>query len=74
MGWSSGSSLFANIAEVIASRIVDEDIRRDVYDVMLNEFSNHDCDTLDECYDIDDVLDAALDTFLNVTYEDGEDY
>ena len=66
MGWSSGSRLFADIAEVIADNVTDEDERRTVYDAMIIAFIERDCDTLDKCFDIDHVLDAALNEALDI--------
>lgn len=73
MGWASGSSLFADIAEVIADNVTDEDERRTVYDAMIASFMERDCDTLDECFDIDHVLDAALNEALDVDDEEEEE-
>ena len=73
MGWASGSSLFADIAEVIADNVTDEDERRTVYDAMIAAFMDRDCDTLDECFDIDSVLDAALSEALEVDDDDDND-
>lgn len=73
MGWASGSSLFADIAEVIADNVTDEDERRTVYDAMIASFMERDCDTLDECFDIDYVLDAALNEALDVDDEEEEE-
>lgn len=73
MGWASGSSLFADIAEVIADNVTDEDERRTVYDAMIVSFMERDCDTLDECFDIDSVLDAALNEALDVDDDEEEE-
>lgn len=73
MGWASGSSLFADIAEVIADNVTDEDERRTVYDAMIAAFMERDCDTLDECFDIDPVLDAALNEALKVDDDEEEE-
>ena len=60
MGWSSGSGLFAEIAEVIADTVADEDDRRIIYEAMIEAFMDRDCDTLEECVGIDHVLDEVL--------------
>lgn len=73
MGWSSGSSLFADIAEVIANSIASDDERRSVYDAMIEAFVERDCDTLDECLGIDHVLDAALSEILELDIDFEED-
>lgn len=61
MSWSSGSRLFAGIAEIIAETISDESERKLLYKGMIAEFESFDCDTLFECRDIDPVLDSVLD-------------
>jgi hypothetical protein len=77
MGWSSGSSLFADIAEVIANTVADDDERRTVYEAMIESFMDRDCDTLDECLGTipDPVLDAALTEALDIddNYADDDD-
>jgi hypothetical protein len=61
MSWSSGSRLFAGIAEIIADTISDENERKLLYKGMIAEFESFDCDNLFECRDIDPVLDSVLD-------------
>lgn len=74
MGWSSGSGLFADIAEVIADNVADEDDRRIIYEAMIEAFIDRDCDTLDECVGIDHVLDELLDeTLSEEEVEDDDD-
>lgn len=73
MGWSSGSSLFADIAEVIANNVTDEDERRAVYDAMIEAFTERDCDTLDECVGIDHILDEALADALDLDDDEEDD-
>lgn len=73
MGWASGSGLFADIAEVIADTVADEDDRRIIYEAIIEAFMDRDCDTLDECTGIDHVLDEALSEALNIEIESTED-
>lgn len=68
MGWNRGSELFARIAEVIETVVDDEDDRREIYTVMITAFEDFDCDTLEECTDIDYVLDELLEE----AYGDGD--
>lgn len=60
MGWSRGSELFGRIAEVIEAVVTNEVDRREIYSEMIAAFEEFDCDTLDECIDIDHVLDDLL--------------
>jgi len=73
MGWASGTGLFADIAEVIANSVTNDDERRTVYDAMIEAFIEYDCDTLDECLGIDHVLDAALSDILELDSDTEDD-
>lgn len=69
MGWSSGSRLFADVAEIIRDVVDNEDDRASIYREMIMAFEARDCDTLDECTGIDHVLDEVLDRH----FDDDED-
>lgn len=73
MGWSSGSGLFEEIAEIILDVVDDEDDRREIYQRMIEAFECRDCDTLAECVGIDHVLDEVLDEAYGEPDEDEED-
>jgi hypothetical protein len=73
MGWSSGSSLFSDVAEIIAENVVDDNVRKLVYMRLIEAFQNYDCDTLDECTDIDPVLDKLLEALVEEDEEDEDD-
>lgn len=60
MGWSTGASIFAEIAETISRYVGDEDDRKTIYKELVELFQDYDCDNLDECADIDFVLDEVL--------------
>jgi hypothetical protein len=72
MSWSSGSSLFSDVAEIIAENVVDDNVRKLIYMGLIEAFQNYDCDTLDECTDIDPVLDTLLEALVDED-EDDED-
>jgi hypothetical protein len=59
MGWSSGSKIMTEIIETLMETIVDEDDRAETYSALIDIFEDHDCDTLDECLEIDDVFDGV---------------
>jgi len=73
MGWSSGSSLFSDVAEIIAENVVDDNVRKLIYMGLIDAFQNYDCDTLDECMDIDPVLDTLLEALVEADEEDEDD-
>lgn len=72
MSWSSGSRLFAGIAEIIADTISDENERKLLYKGMIAEFESFDCDTLLESKGIDHVLDDILDEIYEPV--EGDDF
>jgi len=74
MGWSSGSSLFSDVAEIIAENVVDDNVRKLIYMGLINAFQNYDCDTLDECMDIDPVLDTLLEAMVSADDEDEDEW
>jgi hypothetical protein len=73
MSWSSGSSLFSDVAEIIAENVVDDNVRKLIYMGLIDAFQNYDCDTLDECTDIDPVLDKLLEALVEEDEEDEDD-
>ena len=60
MGWSTGASIFAEIAETIFRYVPDEDDRKIIYQELVELFQDYDCDNLDECANIDFMLDEVL--------------
>ena len=61
MGWSSGSEIAETLVRNIKMDVVDSNIRKRLYRVIINEFSDHDCDTLDECKGVDPIYDDLYD-------------
>jgi hypothetical protein len=62
MGWASGSGLLANVIMAVKVELDcggKDKIR--FYKRLIEAFEDHDCDTLDECRDIDPLFDNALD-------------
>jgi hypothetical protein len=72
MSWGRGSELFSDVAEIIAENVVDDNVRKLIYMRLIESFQNHDCDTLDECTDIDPVLDKLLEALVDEDDEDDE--
>ena len=69
MSWSEGSRLFTRVAEIIESVVTNQSDRKEIYEMLIETFQDHDCDTLDECMGIDPILDELLDELL-----EDEDY
>ena len=59
MGWASGSELATNLIKVIKSNVKDEKARLVIYFHLINQFENHDCDTMCECIGIDKAYDIV---------------
>jgi len=74
MGWNSGSSLFSDVAEIIAENVIDDNVRKLIYMGLIESFQNHDCDTLDECMDIDPALDKLLEALIEEDEEDEDEW
>ena len=60
MAWSTGASIFAEIAETILRYVPDEDDRKMIHKELVELFQDYDCDNLEECADIDFMLDEVL--------------
>jgi hypothetical protein len=73
MSWGRGSELFSDVAEIIAENVVDDNVRKLIYMRLIEAFQNYDCDTLDECMDIDPVLDKLLEALVESDEEDEDD-
>ena len=59
MGWSSGSTLFSDIINILNNNDIDDTTRKSIYDDMIPAFEDVDCDTLDECLGKDKQFDLA---------------
>ena len=59
MGWSSGSSLGAAMVMTAKKVFKDKEARYQFYLIMINEFEDMDCDTMDDCKGIDKMYDRA---------------
>lgn len=60
MGWSTGASIFTEIAQIITDHVNDEDDREAMYMELIELFQDYDCDNLDECAGVDFILDEVL--------------
>lgn len=60
MGWASGSELAASIIQRIYESVDDEVTRKCLYKTIIDEFENHDCDTMCECLGIDPLYDQLF--------------
>ena len=72
MGWSSGSALGAAMVMTAKKVFKDKEARYQFYLIMINEFEDMDCDTMDECKGIDKMYDKAYDHLYPECEEDNE--
>jgi hypothetical protein len=73
MGWSTGSDLFAEVAESIERHVHDEQIKINIYYEMISSFEDYDADTLEECLGISDALDSVLKEVYNIDDPDKDE-
>jgi len=73
MGWSTGSDLFAEVAEIIERHVHDEQIKINIYYEMISSFEDYDADTLEECLGISDALDSVLKEVYNIDDPDKDE-
>lgn len=58
MGWASGSAAMNDIiGKMLDAFPDDEDIRKKIYDILIETFEELDCDTLHECLGEDEAFD-----------------
>lgn len=60
MGWGSGSTLMEKIVKRIKNDVTDQEVRKIVYKILVEEFENQDWDTVDEVLYLDDALDDVI--------------
>lgn len=73
MGWSSGSSLFSGIIDVL-KKTVDDDSRHQIYEELIELFEDQDCDTLSECLGEDEIFDEVwYEMYPEDDFDDDED-
>jgi hypothetical protein len=60
MGWGSGSSLFNDLIDALNDADCDDAQRYAIYSKMVDAFTDHDWDTLDECVGKDDQYDKVF--------------
>ena len=59
MGWASGSDLAASMVMTAKKVFKDQEARYQFYKIMIDEFENKDCDTMNEVLGIDKMYDKA---------------
>ena len=60
MGWASGSDLAASMVMTAKKVFKDKEARYQFYQIMIDEFENKDCDTMNEVLGIDKMYDKAF--------------
>ena len=49
MGWAGGSEMLTNIIDLVEEHVSDEKTKERLYEGLIGEFEDADCDTIDEC-------------------------
>lgn len=57
MGWASGSRVLSEIIEAVMENVSDNGEREELYNSLIDIFEDADCDTIEECLEIDEVFD-----------------
>ena len=60
MGWASGSDIACAMVIAINEYVKDDIIKAKLYEVLIDELEQQDCDTLDEAMNIDPVYDEVI--------------
>lgn len=60
MGWSSGSELAESIINTINANVKDDKVKETLYRNLINQFEDHDCDTMCECLGVDPIYDKVF--------------
>jgi hypothetical protein len=72
MSWSKGAHIFSEIAEVIYENVSDDLLRKIIYMDLIEIFDAANCDNLNECTNLDPMLDSALVEMDIISMEDPE--
>lgn len=59
MGWASGSGLLGDII-LSTQKAIPKKYRKELYKLFINHFEMYDCDTINECLDMDPEFDKAF--------------
>ena len=73
MSWKSGSSLMSSIIHKMKDTELDDELRKEVYIILIEEFEDYDCDSLYECVDEDEAFKAAFNDLHPGVYDHEED-
>lgn len=64
MGWASGSAAMNDIiGKMLDAFPGDDEVRKKIYDILVETFTELDCDTLDECLGEDEAFDSVYREF-----------
>lgn len=59
MGWGSGSKLMSNVIDSVEETVLDTDQKIALFYKLIENFTDRDCDTLDECLGESKAFDRA---------------
>lgn len=66
MGWATGSEILCEVASSAKKVMGDvpKDDRVEFYAELIEVFTQHDCDTIEECRGVDPALDVAVSRYM----------
>ncbi len=76
MGWAAGSEILCEVASSAQKAMgehVSKDDRVEFYAELIEVFTQHDCDTIEECRGVDPALDVAVSQYM-VEWMRGSEY
>ena len=78
MSWSNGTRLFSDLITTLKHHIPDDELRKEIYQDMLEAFEDQDWDTSYECVDMDPAFDEVYsckypDEFTIEFYEEDDE-
>lgn len=62
MGWAAGSDIYKEVAYVVDRQDIHKQVQALILSTLAYQLSDCDWDTFDECWGINGVSDAVLDT------------
>ncbi len=64
MSWASGSKVLSEIIEAVDRHVLDDSDKMSLYKDLILIFEEYDCDTIDECLEIDSMFDEVYSEYI----------
>lgn len=70
MTWNHGGVVLAELIDVVQNTVKDDHVRAQIYDKMLEVFTDAECDNIGDCLGLDSIFDQC---YLDYFPSDGID-